>query len=67
MTAQQLKETRQSLGLSRKEAARIFNTPERTWRAWETEIGQNARRVPGIVVAALSFYILLPKSKKAHM
>jgi DNA-binding transcriptional regulator YiaG len=64
MTAGQLKEARQKLGLSIKDAARIFKTPERTWRAWETETGQNARRVPGLLVAALSFYENLPKGKK---
>lgn len=60
MTAQELKEARQKIGLSLKDAARIFETPERTWRAWETETGQNARRVPGLLVAALSFYEALP-------
>ena len=56
MTAQGLKETRQKLGLSIKDAARVFKTPERTWRAWETESGQNARRVPGCIEVGLSFY-----------
>ena len=56
MTAKQLKEVRQKLGLSIKDAARVFKTPERTWRAWETETGQNARRVPGCIEASLSFY-----------
>ena len=64
MTPKQLKEARQKLGLSIKDASRIFKTPERTWRAWETEAGQNARRVPGLLVASLSFYENLPKGKK---
>jgi DNA-binding XRE family transcriptional regulator len=64
MTAQELKEARQKLGLSLKDAARIFETPERTWRAWETEAGQNARRVPGCIGVGLSFYADLPKGKK---
>lgn len=56
MLAKELKETRQKLGLSLKDAARIFKTPERTWRAWETETGQNARRVPGCIEIGLFFY-----------
>ena len=56
MIARELKEAREKLGLSIKDAARIFKTPERTWRAWETETGQNARRVPGCIEVGLSFY-----------
>ena len=63
-TAKQLKEARENLGLSVKDAARISKTPERTWRAWETETGQNARRVPGCIEAGLLFYEMLPKNKK---
>jgi hypothetical protein len=64
MTSKELKETRQKLGLSVKDAARIFETPVRTWRAWETETGINARRVPGFVKIGLLFYGVLPKGKR---
>lgn len=64
MTSQELKEARRKLGLSVKDAARIFKTPIRTWRAWETETGVNARRVPGFIEAGLLFYGMLPKGKR---
>lgn len=65
MTAQELRETRQKLDLSMRDAARIFDTPYTTWKGWETKEGKpNSRRVPGIVAVALKHYSMLPKGKK---
>ena len=66
MTANELKEARENLfpGLSLAEVAIKFKTPPTTWRNWETETGQNARRVPGIVEVALILYGTTPKGKR---
>lgn len=52
MTAKQLREARQKLGLSQKEIAEALETPFRTYQNWELE-GPEGRRVPGIVAVAI--------------
>jgi len=66
MTPQELKEARERLfpSLSLGEVAVKFKTPPTTWRNWETETGQNARRVPGITEVALMLYERTPKGKR---
>ena len=64
MTAQKLREARQALGLSQKDAARIFGYPLRTWQAFETKEGVNARAIKPNLIASLKFYEMLPKGKK---
>jgi len=66
VTASKLTDTRERLfpGLSLAEVAIKFKTPPTTWRNWETEIGQNARRVPGIIEVALMLYEQTPKGKR---
>jgi len=60
MTAQQLKEARQKMGLSVKDAARIFKVTYSAWGKWE----RGERAISGLLVAALSLYENLPKGKK---
>jgi DNA-binding transcriptional regulator YiaG len=60
MTANELKEARQKLGLSIKDAARIFKVTYSGWGKWE----RGERKVPGLLIAALSFYEKLPKGKR---
>lgn len=60
MTAKQLKEARQKLGLSVKDAARIFKVTYSAWGKWE----RGERAISGLLVAALSFYESLPKGKR---
>lgn len=60
MKAQKLKETRQKLGLSVKDAARVFKVTYSAWGKWE----RGERAISGLLVAALSFYEKLPKGKR---
>ena len=60
MTAQELKKARQKLGLSVKDAARIFKVTYSAWGKWE----RGERAISGLLIAALSFYENLPKGKK---
>jgi len=60
MNPEELRELRKAAGLSMRDAARIFDTPYRTWQGWET----GERRVPGIAGVVLKFYEMLPKGKK---
>jgi len=49
MTPGELRQRRRDLGLTQAEMARRLNTPRRTYQNWE----EGARRIPGIVEAAL--------------
>lgn len=49
MTAQQLQEARQTLGLNITQMAEALNTPRGTYLKWE----RGERRVPGIVEIAI--------------
>ena len=60
MTPNELKEVRIKLGLSRKDAARIFKVTYAAWGRWE----RGERAISGLLIAALSFYEMLPKSKR---
>jgi DNA-binding transcriptional regulator YiaG len=60
MTASELKELRQKLGLSIKDAARIFKVTYSAWGKWE----RGERQISGLLIAALSFYEKLPKGKR---
>ena len=60
MTAKGLKEARQELGLSVKDAARIFKVTYSAWGKWE----RGERAISGLLIAALSFYEKLPKGKR---
>jgi len=64
MTPQELKAKRLAAGLSRAEAARLSQTPLRTWEGWEAD-GKGNRRVPGIAVAWLELYVEV-KGKHSH-
>ena len=52
MTAEELRELRESTGLSRAEACRLFKTPYRTFQNWEN----GSRRVPPMVGELLKLY-----------
>ena len=56
----ELKETRLRLGLSIKDAARIFKVTYSAWGKWE----RGERAISGLLIAALSFYEKLPKGKR---
>lgn len=56
MTANELKEKRQKLGLSVKDAARIFKVTYSAWGKWE----RGERQISGLLIAALSFYEKIP-------
>lgn len=60
MKAQELKETRQKMGLSVKDAARVFNVTYSAWGKWE----RGERAISGLLIAAISFYEKLPKGKR---
>lgn len=60
MIARELKQARQKLGLSVKDAARIFKVTYSAWGKWE----RGERAISGLLVAALSFYEDLPKGRK---
>lgn len=64
MTAKELRKVREHLGLSQKDAADIFGYPLRTWQAFETRGGVNARRIKPNLMKSLKFYEMLPKSKR---
>jgi DNA-binding transcriptional regulator YiaG len=56
MTAAKLKESRESAGLTIKQAAEFSGTPYRTWHSWEQE-GRDGRRPPGIAFSWLQLYV----------
>lgn len=60
MTASELKEARQALGLTVAEAAKVFNVTYSAWGKWE----RGERAISGLLIAALSFYEELPKGKR---
>lgn len=49
MTAEQLKDIRQSLGLNITQMAKALNTPRGTYLKWE----RGERRVPGVIEIAV--------------
>jgi DNA-binding transcriptional regulator YiaG len=60
MKSKELKEARLRLGLSVKDASRIFKVTYSAWGKWE----RGERAISGLLIAALSFYEKLPKGKK---
>jgi transcriptional regulator with XRE-family HTH domain len=58
----ELKERRQQLGLSVKDAAQIFKVTYSAWGKWE----RGERQISGLLIAALSFYEKLPASKRLN-
>jgi DNA-binding transcriptional regulator YiaG len=60
MTASELKEARQKLGLTVAEAAKVFKVTYSAWGKWE----RGERAISGLLIAALSFYEKLPKGKR---
>lgn len=55
MTAAELKEARESAGLTIKQAAEFSGTPYRTWYSWEAD-GRDSRRPPGIAFSWLALW-----------
>lgn len=64
-TAADLREARRKAGLSMAEAARLAETPYRTWQCWEDD-GPSGRRPPGIAFAWLGLYQQLHPERYAH-
>lgn len=52
MTASELKELRESTGLTMADAHRLFKVPYRTWQNWEN----GSRRVPPMAGVILEMY-----------
>ena len=52
MTRHELKQARKSLGLSVKEAAKIFKVSYSCWGKWE----RGERKIPGLLIVALDLY-----------
>jgi DNA-binding transcriptional regulator YiaG len=55
-----LKDKRQKLGLSVKDAARIFKVTYSAWGKWE----RGERQISGLLIASLSFYAKIPDRDK---
>jgi transcriptional regulator with XRE-family HTH domain len=60
MTKEKLKETRKALGLSVKDAARIFKRTYSAWGKWE----RGERPVDELIVVALHLYSLIDRDKR---
>jgi transcriptional regulator with XRE-family HTH domain len=60
MKPQKLRETRLRLGLSVKEAAKVFKVTYSAWGKWE----RGERHISGLLIAALSFYEKLSKTNQ---
>jgi DNA-binding transcriptional regulator YiaG len=60
MKPQELREARQKLGLSVKEATKVFKVTYSAWGKWE----RGERQISGLLIAALSFYEKLSKSNQ---
>lgn len=58
-TSQELRDARKAAGLSMAEAARLTETPYRTWQNWE----DGTRRVPGWPFPWLEMYLKLHGGK----
>ena len=61
MTAAELKEARQKLGLSVKDATEVFSVTYSAWGKWE----RGERPISGLLIAALSFYTELRSKRGA--
>lgn len=61
MTPAEFTEARQALGLRRSELARLFETTDRTVRAWENDVDTKWRPIPFAVATLIRLAVKYPK------
>lgn len=66
MTPAELTEARQALGLRRIELARLFETTDRTVRAWENDVDTDTkwRPIPFAVAMLIKLAVKYPKVRR---
>ena len=64
MTPSEFTEARQALGLKRSELARLFETTDRTVRAWENDADTKWRAIPFAVAMLLRLAVKYPKVRR---
>ena len=66
MTPQELTDAREALGLKRTELARLFETTDRTVRAWENDSDSDTkwREIPFAVAMLIKLAVKYPKVRR---
>jgi DNA-binding transcriptional regulator YiaG len=64
MTSQELTEAREALGLKRIDLARLFETTDRTVRAWENDVDTKWRPIPFAVATLIRLAVKYPTVRR---
>jgi DNA-binding transcriptional regulator YiaG len=64
MTPDEFTQAREALGLTRADLARLFQTTDRTVRAWENDADTKWRAIPFAVAMLMTFAVKYPKVRR---